>query len=283
MISNVRKRLTYANVTATLALFFAMSGGAMAASHYLITSTKQIKPSVLKSLVGKPGVAGKNGSNGVNGAAGEKGATGATGASGSPGASGQSVASTELTKGSAGCREGGAEFKAGSSSTFACNGKEGKAGKEGREGSPWTAGGTLPAEKTETGAWSYGPINEELTAARTLVITVASFAIPLPGPLSKTQVHYINTAGEEVTEAGNVTQPPLCQGTVEKPAAAPGNLCIYGGVEKGEGPPIESGDIQNPATASSGGASTTGAKLDLFIIGLAAEASGTWAVTAPAA
>ena len=38
---------------ATLALIFAMSGGAYAASHYLITSTKQIKPSVLGHLKGK--------------------------------------------------------------------------------------------------------------------------------------------------------------------------------------------------------------------------------------
>ena len=32
----VRRHLTYANVVATLALVFAMSGGAFAATHYLI-------------------------------------------------------------------------------------------------------------------------------------------------------------------------------------------------------------------------------------------------------
>ncbi|MHB8240434.1 MAG: hypothetical protein ACYDHN_00430 [Solirubrobacteraceae bacterium] len=46
----MRKRLTYANVTATLALVFSMSGGALAASHYLIRSTKQISPKVLRSF-----------------------------------------------------------------------------------------------------------------------------------------------------------------------------------------------------------------------------------------
>jgi cytoskeletal protein RodZ len=46
----MRRRLNYANVTATLALFFAMSGGALAAKHYLINSTKQINPKVLKAL-----------------------------------------------------------------------------------------------------------------------------------------------------------------------------------------------------------------------------------------
>ena len=51
----MRRRLSYANVTATLALVFAMSGGALAANHYLINSTKQISPKVLKKLTGKPG------------------------------------------------------------------------------------------------------------------------------------------------------------------------------------------------------------------------------------
>ena len=63
----MRRRLSYANVTATLALVFAMSGGAMAANHYLITSTKQINPKVLKKLTGKTGKTGANGANGANG------------------------------------------------------------------------------------------------------------------------------------------------------------------------------------------------------------------------
>ena len=51
----MHKRLTYANVAATLALVLAMSGGALAASHYLINSTKQINPKVLKKLKGATG------------------------------------------------------------------------------------------------------------------------------------------------------------------------------------------------------------------------------------
>jgi hypothetical protein len=46
------RHLSYANVTATLALIFSMGSGALAANHYLITSTKQIKPSVLRTLHG---------------------------------------------------------------------------------------------------------------------------------------------------------------------------------------------------------------------------------------
>src|SRR5438876_8031642 len=50
MFSFARMRLTYANVAATLALVFSMTGGALAAKHYLINSTSQINPKVLKKL-----------------------------------------------------------------------------------------------------------------------------------------------------------------------------------------------------------------------------------------
>jgi hypothetical protein len=71
----MRKRLTYANVVATLALVFAMSGGALAAKHYLLNSTSQINPKVLKKLKGRAGTtgaAGKEGAPGHNGAPGER-------------------------------------------------------------------------------------------------------------------------------------------------------------------------------------------------------------------
>ena len=57
----MRRHLNYANVVATFALVFAMSGGALAAKHYLINSTKQIKPSVLKQLKGNAGKTGPAG------------------------------------------------------------------------------------------------------------------------------------------------------------------------------------------------------------------------------
>ena len=55
----MRRRLNYANVTATLALFFALSGGALAAKHYVISSTNQISPKVLSALKGKTGPTGE--------------------------------------------------------------------------------------------------------------------------------------------------------------------------------------------------------------------------------
>jgi hypothetical protein len=84
----MRKRVSYANVTATLALVFAMSGGALAAHHYLLNSTKQISPKVLKALKGKAGKEGARGQAGATGATGGTGATGVAGATGGTGATG---------------------------------------------------------------------------------------------------------------------------------------------------------------------------------------------------
>jgi hypothetical protein len=58
------------NLVAWLALFVALGGTSLAASHYVISSTKQISPKVLKKL---------KGNRGATGATGAKGATGATG------------------------------------------------------------------------------------------------------------------------------------------------------------------------------------------------------------
>jgi hypothetical protein len=77
----MRRRLTYANVAATLALVFSMSGGALAANHFLINSTKQISPKVIKKLkgaTGKTGATGKEGTVGKEGPAGKEGAKGAS-------------------------------------------------------------------------------------------------------------------------------------------------------------------------------------------------------------
>jgi len=76
------KRPSPTLVIASLALFIAMTGTSIAANKYLITSTKQIKPSVLKQLKGAKGAKGPRGAQGSAGASGVAGATGATGASG---------------------------------------------------------------------------------------------------------------------------------------------------------------------------------------------------------
>jgi hypothetical protein len=66
MVTVVRR-----NLVAWVALFVALTGTSLAASHYIITSTRQIKPSVLRSLRGRggpPGPQGPQGTTGLQGA-----------------------------------------------------------------------------------------------------------------------------------------------------------------------------------------------------------------------
>jgi hypothetical protein len=68
-----------------------MTGGALAAKHYLINSTKQISPKVLKALKGNNGVtgtAGKKGAPGKEGPEGKEGKEGPQGKLGTKGATG---------------------------------------------------------------------------------------------------------------------------------------------------------------------------------------------------
>jgi len=235
-----RLRLTPSTMIASLALVFAMTGGAYAASKVLITSTKQISPKVLKSLQGKAGAKGATGATGSAGPAGPAGLAGASGKDGGPGAEGK-------------------------------QGTQGVEGKPGAEGSPWTAGGTLPSKKTETGSWSlqaHGPGRG---------VTSIGFTLPLASALDEKHVFFIEPEGEE---------PVNCPGTPEDPRAVAGVLCVYTAA------PF-TGALSEPLIKDSSklffagdGAGKTGALIFLSLPETAeatevGTAYGTWAVTAP--
>jgi hypothetical protein len=100
---------------------------------------------------------------------------------------------------------------------------------------------------------------------------------------SPCQVHYINAAGKEVIQlATKEVVSTQCKGTVEKPTAEPGNLCIYTAevtrvliTTESIGPPAAS-----PFTSI--GTGTVGAVLNVDVEEASSEAGGkgTWAVTA---
>jgi hypothetical protein len=79
------RRPSPATAIALVALFLAAGGTAIAAHRYLITSTKQIKPSVLKKLRGATGKKGGTGARGPEGPQGLRGPQGPQGPQG-PGA-----------------------------------------------------------------------------------------------------------------------------------------------------------------------------------------------------
>jgi hypothetical protein len=282
MLSAIRRRITPSAVIAMLALVFAMSGGAYAAGRYLITSTKQISPKVLGSLQGKAGKVGKTGANGAPGAAGPAGPAGAQGAAGAQGSAGPagsngengtSVTSATIPKTSATCsKQGGTEFTSASGKAAACNGKE---------GSPWTAGGTLPSGKTETGVWSIGPLEKP---SGTAYVPVASFPIPLAAPLAEGHAHFINTSGMEVNLSEEEVAPTDCGSAIgpevnaSNPQAKAGALCVY--ASQMQGVFTETELLSAPGAAGAGRAGTMGAFALVGLQGGLEEGHGTWAVTA---
>jgi Collagen triple helix repeat (20 copies) len=286
MFSKIRKRITYSNVAMTIALVFVMTGGAFAASKYLITSTKQIKPSVLKQLQGKNG---KNGLNGVNGTNGTNGKDGV----GSQGP--QGVQGPQGPKGDKGD-----------------TGPAGPTGPKGATGSPWVSNNTLPSEATEKGTWIFSEPGGATSEAR--LFATVSFPIPLApippsaGPPPKGEVtldenHVIYIGFEELlnksespaTHKACPSEPPVNPGGEEEPMveakAAPGFLCVYEGqfglggategVNKIGGKAEVSIEIPSRPESSVHGAGSEGAILRFKAAGTGRHwGAGVWAVTA---
>ncbi len=269
----IRRRFSPAGVVAVLALVLAMSGGAYAAGKFLITSTKQISPKVLKSLKGATGARGPAGATGPAGPAGPAGPGGAgsagpqgpAGPAGPGGPPGTSVTAKEVKVGETACNKlGGSEFTTGTTKTTACNGATG-----------FTE--TLPSKKTETGTLAMDFTEGAQEVAKTIPI---SFPIPLAAALDETHVHHITA--EEQQKGGT----PECPGTAESPSAAAGNLCVYDGATEVPEANLGRFKITPPGSFAESGTGTAGAVVHLSYeyTGAGREAiefQGTWAVTAP--
>ena len=268
-----RVRVSPASMIASLALVFAMTGGAYAAKKYLITSTKQISPSVLKALQGKAGPVGASGVNGVNGAQGPAGPAGAGGGKGETGPQGP-------------------------------RGAQGEKGVQGAQGVTGTTGftETLPSGKTLKGGWAVAATLPGTGISEGSDDTAVSFGIPLgaaPEPVyvkappaekeactepTKFECETKNKEIEKVEEEIAATK-GTCPGTVEAPGAAKGHLCVFARAESNN----SKVQVCSPATESLisclfGGA-VEADRTGFLVAALDHEKglmalSGTWAVTA---
>lgn len=299
MFQTIRKHLNPTTAMAFIALIFAMTGGAFAAagnsgggggsgakgpaSSTALARTAKSKsktkagprgPAGPKGAAGPIGPVGPVGPAGPAGAPGPQGNPGVNGLPGEPGAPGTSVTSKEKATGTIGtCKEGGSEFTAAENKkTYACNG---------REGSPWTAGGTLPSGKTETGAWGVAAMPFFSSVANVaFAYAPVSFPIPLKAGLSQGHVHVI-APGEHGTGGG--TCPTTSE--VAKPEAEPGNLCIFQ-FESASFPlrrfNVAGIEVQDPETGNEEEAAATGAVIEVRATKIEESVSvyGTWAVTA---
>lgn len=242
-------------IIAVIALIAALGGTAIASGGLSGAEKKLIKKETEKS-------AKKFAKAGPQGAPGAPGAKGANGTDGKEGPAGKSV---EVLPGAAGCGAPGG-------STVQVAGQPGTAQKvcNGEEGSPWTAGGVLPPEQTETGF-----IADRGTGAQAIQI---SFPIPLPAAIDGSHVKIINV-GDPV--------PAECEGgTVANPKAAPGYLCAYNSTysEKFEPEtPAKLSNVINPLDAGNDGAATTGALVFTQAVEPFDTIGAAYAVTAPAA
>jgi hypothetical protein len=273
MYSRIREQFsTTAVILSIVALVFALSGGAYAASQAQTSKTKVVKGP--PGPRGKPGKAGATGQAGPAGPKGDTGAQGAGGAQGAPGQNGKSVVVTPIEPEEGKCEErAGAEVgvEGSATTTEVCDGEEGP------EGSPWTAGGTLPVGKTETGAWSFNASE----ADGEMILAEIGFPIKLAARLEGTEkVHFQPPSSAE--ESAQNAFKAVCPSSVVNPTAVSGHLCVYYN-EFGSGLTNATfTEITVPYIIQEPGASTTGAILRFsYSGGLEESASGfgTWAVT----
>jgi hypothetical protein len=205
MSPSIRRHLNYANLVATLALLFAMSGGALAATHYLVNSTKQINPRVLAALKGQAGSRGPAGPGGPAGPAGVAGAVGPQGPKG--------------TEGMEGAR-----------------GPKGDRGGEGAEGPAGVSAlSPLPSGVSESGDYGTRTPNDGMKGPLEQTVT---FPIPLPEEIPPSKIVYnVQSTSAHCGGPGHADRGYLCiysesRGSVEGPLTVTN---LEGSTEEGTG------------------------------------------------
>jgi hypothetical protein len=306
MLSPLRNRFGIPGVISVIALVFAMLGGAYAASNNsgggkATASAKAKKgprgPKGATGPQGPQGPAGAKGDKGDTGLAGAVGSAGAPGSAGSAGADGKSVTSTPIPPGPSEplCKGyGGVEYliEDALEGTTVCNGEE---------GSPWTAGGTLPPGKTETGyytasggskqfftEYTYTEIvgepgeeeevektkKEKIFIGQSVIYSPISFSLPLEARIKSG--HFFYGFGTELEEGTEFTE--HCPGpNWNTPLVKnPGELCVYAGQDGEAG--TEFAGVERSAFGSAGTTTAGGFVQFTVPVGHYDTISGSWAV-----
>jgi hypothetical protein len=260
MFQLLRKHINPATIMAFVALVFAITGGAFAAtgsggsggntsaktsaSATHVTLTASAAKSKAKTKAGPRGPAGPKGATGATGPAGANGTNGAAGAKGETGPQGvQGVQGVQGETGAPGAK-----------------------GETGPEGKPYEH---LPSGKSETGTWAFNSQGEGASVA-------ISFPVSLSKELEATQVHYVTVSEWE----DEVTPPAACHGTKARPTAEAGNLCVYESEIAGKFVEFFNAHSEE-VKFNFNGAGTSGALMVFSSPTLPLQGNGTWAVTAP--
>jgi Collagen triple helix repeat (20 copies) len=286
MYQRLRKHISPATVLAFVALVFALTGGAFAATGggsgspsraTTLATAAKAKP---KAKTGPRGPAGPRGATGATGAAGPAGAAGPTGPAGAGGAKGESGA-------------------AGPQGAQGSQGEKGEKGAEGEQGPAGTTGftKTLPSGETETGTFAALILPHDVEANASEAYSPISFSIPLKTGLGAKNIHYVTTVEQTAKTQAE------CPGTAEEPKAVKGDLCIYQGgtwlpeANPGEAPPsfaitgicppskvaFNCGEGRGTGSGTPG-TGPSGAVIAILYAGPEhpnISLSGSWAVTAP--
>jgi hypothetical protein len=294
ILRTIRKRITYANVMATFAVFLALGGGAYAATRLPKNSvgTAQIKnravtPAKLNRAslaalsttqsqggqTGPQGPVGATGPQGLDGPAGDQGPAGAKGEKGDAGERGEAGGSGSTGPEGPRGPEGepgepgepgpmgaqgptGAEGPRGATGLTGSRGEKGEKGEKGEAGEPGPLLATLPSGKTLKGTF-------ELRGFNQYVVDAITFQFPLPTVV----VAYFPAS----------SNPTECPGSVAEPKARPGAFCVYPYTEANVAQSI----VFDPAALQAGHAGRFGAVLNAKNSGEEVVDYGTWAVTSP--
>lgn len=145
----MQKRTNPATILALVALIFAATGGAYAATGggdglhargNIAAKKKKKSNNNIRGPAGPRGATGAVGPAGSTGGTGPAGPAGPKGESGPAGSNGAAGESLKVAVAGSECKEGGTSFSNSIWSGYVCNGEKGKAGSPGSSGAPGTAG-----------------------------------------------------------------------------------------------------------------------------------------------